>query len=254
VRALVFKSPQLITTVETARILNEVLADWSQDQDVHPVQVVGSVVLGPNTGGVNPNYAATCVDSGARVVWMPTVTAHWVAWFKQIPVEEAKAEGTYVLEGDQLLPEVEEVLDLVKERDVAISFGHLSKEEHFALAEACQTRGITRAFVDHPLAPAANFSVQELQRLAGKGVTINFTFWELSHYCGVTAQEMVAAIRQIGPQWVTLSSDSGNEMYAGSLEAMRLHAVMVDLYGFSPEEQRMMLSANQLRILGLDES
>jgi hypothetical protein len=147
---------------------------------------------------------------------------------------------------------MEEILDIVKERDVALSFNHLSRQERFALADACRSRGITRVFGDHPFAPAAGFTTEELVDLARMGVTINFTFWELSPYCAVPARTMVEAIRRIGPDWVTLSSDSGSELYAGAVESMRLHSAMLDVYEFSQEEQQKMLIGNQSRLLGFD--
>jgi len=252
VRAMVLKSPQLGNSVEVARVLNEALADWAPANDVErPTEMVGSVVLGPATGGLNPEFAARMIDSNARILWFPVAAAHWVAWFKQVPLDEARKEGAYVLDGEHLIPEAEEILDVVKEKDVAVSFGHLSKQEMLALAEGCRHRGITRAFIDHPMVPAADLSVDEMVHLARLGVTINFTYYELSPYCGIPAQQMVAAIRAIGVNSVTLSSDSSQEIYSGSVECMRLHAAMLDRYDFSPEEARKMLRDTPLRLLRL---
>lgn len=252
-RALVLKDPRLGPSVQVAHALNDVLGEWGPANGVEPTRIVGSVVLGHATGGINPDFAAKAVEHGARVVWLPVGdAAHWIAWFKEVALDEARKEGLYLLDGDHLLPEVEEVLELVKERGVALSFGHLGKQEWFALADSCQSRGITRAFVDHPFAPAASLSAEELRELGQKGVTTNFTYWELSPYCGIPAQTMVDAIRRIGADWVTLSSDAGSELYPGSVESMRFHSAMLDVYAFSPEEQQKILWGNQMRLLGLE--
>lgn len=249
-RALVLESDG--QSVDVARVLNEFLAEWAPENGVQPTEIMGTIKLGRNTGGLNPDFAAKMVQKGARVVFMPSDSAKWIAWYNKVPLDEAKKRGVYVLNGDRLVPAMEEILELVKESGVALSFNHLSKEEWFALADACQTRGITRTFGDHPFAPAAGISAEELAELAQKGVTTNFTYWELSPYCSIPARTMVDAIRRIGADWVTLSSDSGSEFYSGSVESMRMHSAMLDVYGFGLEDQQKILWGNQMRLLGLE--
>jgi hypothetical protein len=249
-RALVLESDG--QSVDVACVVNECLAEWGAANGVKPTQIIGTMKMGRNTGGLNPEFAAKMIAKGARVVFLPSDSAKWIAWYYKIPLDEAKTRGVYVLDGDHIVPEMEEILELVKETGVALSFNHLSKEEWFALADECQSRGITRVFGDHPFAPAAGISAEELAELAGRGVTTNFTYWELSPYCSIPARTMVDAIRRIGADWVTLSSDSGSEFYSGSVEAMRMHSAMLDVYGFSAEDQRKILCGNQARLLGLE--
>lgn len=253
VRALVLKSPFLGPSVELARVLNGALADWAATAGFAPTELLGSIVLSPDTGGIRPEYVEKFVAAGARVVWFPVIqAANHLERAKGLPADAARQQGISVLDGDRLKPAAEEVLDIVHQSGVGLSFGHLSKAEMFALADGCRRRGITRAFVDHPFSPVANFTVDEMVEIAQQGITINFTYWELSPYCGVTALEMMDAVRRIGPARVTISSDSSMEIFPDSVECMRLHAAMLDLYQFTPDEQHQMLAGNQAHILGLD--
>jgi len=251
-QGIVLKSPALGPTVELARVLNEALADWAHDHDYMATQILGSVVLGNDTGGLDADYVDRFVQAGARVVWLPVRDAvNHLVNARGISPEEADTLGISVLQGEELTSQAREVLEVVQAHGVAMSLGHLSREEVFAVAEACSAMQITKAFVDHPFSPVAGISVDDMMQLAELGITCNFTYWELSPYCGVSAQEMVAAIRSIGVERCTLSSDSSMEIFPSSIECIRLLRAMVAAYGFSHDESQQLLAGNQRRLLGI---
>ena len=60
--------------------------------------------------------------------------------------------------------------------------------------------GFRRAFIDHPFSEVFEFDVPTMKRWADAGVRFALTWDELSPLLGVDTQDMVAAIRAIGPE------------------------------------------------------
>ena len=83
---------------------------------------------------------------------------------------------------------------------VALSFGHLSPQEMDAMAEETHALGYTRAFIDHPFSEVFELNIPELKRWAQAGLRFALTWDELSPLLGVDCQDMVAAIRAVGPE------------------------------------------------------
>lgn len=251
-KALVMKNT-LFPTVEPARIVNEVLREWAEPLGISPTVCFGGIVLGRYTGGINVEFARAMVESGGKVIWLPVRhAANHPMKTRNISLEEAKqAGGVYVLENGKLIPEVLEIIDLAGENDVALSFGHLSREEMYALADEVHSRNFTKALIDHPFSPVAGLSVMDMVSLANMGVNMNFTHWELSPYCGVSAPAMVEAIRAVGLNKTILSSDAAMSIFPDGVECMRLHAEMLSIFGFDRQMIMQVISANPARLLNL---
>jgi hypothetical protein len=119
---------------------------------------VGAVVLNSAMGGANPDAVEVAIRLGARVVWMPTLSArahraahtsselsaHKGLTFREVPV--CDADG-------QLRDEWLEVIDLVAEHDVVLASGHIDMDEAVTLFRVASARGVRRMLVNHPLLP-----------------------------------------------------------------------------------------------------
>ena len=57
---------------------------------------------------------------------------------------------------------------------------------------------------------------------ASAGLWLNFTFDELSPLLGIDPANMYKAIRTVGPEHCTLSSDAGEPLFPNSVESLRL--------------------------------
>ena len=89
-------------------------------------------------------------------------------------------------------------------------------------------------------------------RGVGIGITLNFTFDELSPLLGVDPARMYAAIRAVGPAHCTLSSDAGEPLFPNSVECMRLIRGYMEAFGLSAEEIYQVCTTNPGKVVGLN--
>jgi hypothetical protein len=221
---------------------------------------------GPTRATVEPRLRA-----GVRAVWMPTAShANTISqvggrpiWWGgsrdpralvgPMPLADARAlGGLWVLRDGRLDPGVRDVVRLCVDHDVALFFGHLTHDEQDALAEEIQRQGLRKAVVDHPFSPFVDLSVERMKRFADAGIYMNFTYDELSPLLGVDPFEMYQAIRAVGCERVTLSSDAGEPLFPNSIECMRLMRAYMRAFGLTPEEIHTVTVTNPRHLLGLD--
>jgi hypothetical protein len=152
-----------------------------------------------------------------------------------------------------LIKEAEATIELAAAYKAALSLGHLSNEEMYALAAACEQRGYTNAFVDHPFNPVCAMPVEGLKRLASHGVWINFTAAEMAPMFGIDPLAIGDAIRAVGVEHIILSSDGGHPTMGDPVESMRLWQVIMESQGFSSREIQAMTCEQPARVLGLED-
>ncbi|MGB2783636.1 MAG: DUF6282 family protein [Atribacterota bacterium] len=102
----------------------------------------GGVVLNRYVGGINPYAVEIAIRLGAKIIWMPTQWAkHHIedtfgtTQYKHMKQTESKAKflpmkGIGILdEKGEIILETKQVLQIIKESDVALTTSHLTKEE-----------------------------------------------------------------------------------------------------------------------------
>src|SRR5687767_5611983 len=114
--------------------------------------VFGSVTLDSPVGGVNPMAVRYMVDvEGAygRIVWMPTHDSE-----HEIDYNKETRTRAIVSRNGKLIPEVLEVLDLIRQHNLTLATGHVTPDEVKMILTEARTRGITRIIITHPLLAA----------------------------------------------------------------------------------------------------
>jgi hypothetical protein len=269
-RGILYKS--IVGRAQPAKAVGEVqeaLGSWCDEQEIQPIDCWAGYLIGPKSESVDA--VREQLDAGVRAVWMP-VAMHantlsqvggreswWVPGgdrYRTTPPlawDEALKVGQYGLdERGRLKPNFRDIIHLVADRGVALSFGHATHAEIFAYAEEAQKIGFERAFVDHPFSPFVDLDLAEMRQVAAAGVTLNFTFDELSPLLGVDPFDMYRAIRAVGVEHVTLSSDAGEPLFPNSVECMRLMCSYMRAFGLSEDEVRTVSVVNPARIIGLE--
>jgi len=197
-------------------------------------EVFGAVTLDTAVGGVNPQavrYMVDVVGHLGRIVWMPTHDSeHEVRYNKE------SRPFVSVSRGGKLLPEVNEVIALVAEHDLALATGHVEPEEALQILRAAKAAGVKRLIVTHPLLdPQFTYmSIEQLRAAADLGAFIEITGGGVIRG-GEPSRRALAAIRALGARHFFVGSDAG-------------------LVGRENHTDTLVLAARALRAAGVSEA
>lgn len=236
------------------------------------VQVYGSVVLNYYVGGIN-KYAilgamstnktiqeTDRLDDSRFVVWMPTV--HAEAHLKHIKwdfdplwgvdkryCQSSKAvRGITILNKGKLIPEVQDVLETIKEYDLVLATGHLSKKETIRLVEAAHDMKIKRVVVTHPVYPPTDLNLDEQKYVSKLGAYIEHTYG-VHLIDKIPLSKYVESIREVGSGRTVLSTDLGQVGNPTVTKGFALFASQLMKLGISGREMHVMCSRNPKKLL-----
>ncbi|MDF2116250.1 DUF6282 family protein [Roseiarcaceae bacterium H3SJ34-1] len=196
------------------------------------------------------NHANTYFKVGGKPIWWDK-TADPKAHTEPMPWDEALKLGFYMLdEHGKLKPEFKEVLHVVADKNVALFFGHATHDEIFEIADMVVKLGIKRAVIDHPFSPFIDLSIAQMKQLADAGIFMNFTYDEISPLLGVDPAIIYRAIREVGSEHCTLSSDAGEPLFPNSVECMRLIRGYMEAFGMTGPELETLCVKNPAFIAG----
>jgi len=256
---------------EAMRGVIDALERWAAENRVKPIRCWAGYGVTMDNKPPSLERLALALDEGVRGVWLPVFnhanTYHrvggrtvWIdpgadpkAHTAPMSWPEALRHGYYMIdEAGRLKPLYADIVRMVAERGVALFFGHATHPEIFALAELVAKLGFRRAVIDHPFSPFVNLDIAQMKQLAAAGITMNFTYDELSPLLGVDPRRMYEAIRAVGVDRVTLSSDAGEPLFPHSVECMRLVRGYMEAFGLNEAELRAVCCTNPARIAGLE--
>ena len=254
IRGIVLKNHQGLTA-DTATLVNKMVSG---------VDIYGGVVLNRYVGGINPYAVEIAIRLGAKIVWMPTQWAkHHADTFgaaqykhmKQIKsVVDLPMKGISILdEKGKITSETKQVLQIVKEADVALATSHLTKEEIKILVKEANKMGINKIIITHiTFTELWKWSIQEQTELVDMGATIE----HVAVYCMenrylVSPKEVVEMIEGVGYKNVLIGSDCGQLRLPAPPEALRLFVGMLLDEGTEEYKIHYMMKDNPIRLLGL---
>ena len=192
------------------------------------LKTIGSIALNKAVGGINPDAVTVAANLGARVVWMPTRSADIV------PVTDTAGE---------LLPEVINLLDVVKEHDLVLASTHISVSDTIKLFDEAKSRDIGRLIVSNP---ATRMNNQHIEYLKSLGVFFELPFYAYQHEAPT---KIVSDIAMLGADHCIVATDFGHWMTAPPAEGMRLAIAMLLQGGLTPEEASRLVADNPLGLV-----
>ena len=157
-RAIVIKTHQG-TTVDRAYLCNrhnEIIHHGDND-----FTMFGSVTLNRQMGGLNAAAVESGLKLGAQVIWLPTQSA-------RNNLEKQKGDlskAVEVIRDGKIVPELQDIFQLIKDFDVVLGTGHLSPEEIFRVVEAARNAGVRKIVVTHPEWWMVGMSLEDQVRL-----------------------------------------------------------------------------------------
>jgi len=232
------------------------------DQEYPEIRVFGGIVLNDYVGGINPAAVEAALVLGAKEVWMPTVDAanhvrvHGARRrydVQAVASEETPSGGISLLEGDRLIPEAIEILDLVASHDAILGTCHLSPEEIEALVREAVDRGVRKILLTHPYFKVPSLDLPFIQEMVTLGVVVEFGYCTVSPMWNYASVERVAeSIKVLGAEHCVIMSDAGQRHNPMPPEALRIFAQSLYEKEVNEQELELMMVVNPRRLLDLD--
>jgi hypothetical protein len=244
-RALVLKSHDYPTPALAWAVQHDV------QQDATGLAVFGGICCDREVGGVNPAAVESALRLGAKIVWLPTLSS------RQDVVNGVAAQlgipgpGYVVTDADdELLPETLEVLALTREHGAILATGHVSAAEHYAVIRA--HAHVAPVLVTHATEHLAGpkLDARQCAELAALGAWIELCAMTcVGALATRTVADMVATIRAVGSEHVTLGTDLGQAINPHPAPGLQTYADALFAEGLTEREIRTMACENPCHLL-----
>jgi hypothetical protein len=244
-RAVVLKSHYTLTA-DRAQLI----------QKLYPsITVCGGLALNyPSSGGFNPLAVEAAIAHGARVIWMPTISA--TTHIAHHPLPFAARAGDVGLsifdEAAHIRPDVIEILDIIARADIVLETGHLSASEISALIPEAKRRGVQRIVVTHPEIPFLSIPVALQVEFAAQGAYLERDFVVTTQNPPVELSVITSAIRAVGHESTIMATDFGQPRNVHPVQGLRNYIAALLEDGFSEGHISRMVRQNPTEVLGLD--
>lgn len=228
------------------------------------VRLFSGIALNNANGGINPHAVNHAIQLGAKIVWMPTLSAanhvkKTSTDAKNFPKTSGKTLPPIPLsvldDSGKLTDEAKLVLDLIAEGDIILSGGHLHVTELTPLFEEAVARGVKKMMVNHPtyLIDAEESHIRQLTDL---GVYMEHSIsMFLENYRRKTTmfppEEIVRLVKAGGVDKTLFCSDLGLQNAAYPVDGYRLFVQELLRLQFSRADIRKLISANGAKLLNL---
>lgn len=226
----------------------------------------GCIVLNNAVGGINIYAVDAACAMGAKLVFMPTVSA----WNHINHHTKKKFVGTgklkiqekpiyYLDERGELKPEVVEVLEYLAKYhpEVALGTGHGTVAEINKLIDKAVELGLKKILVNHPFFNI-DATIEDMLRWANQGAMIELNavvFNDVepaAHHLPFDIVEEV--FRRVGYERIVIDSDMGQAVYAAPVDGLEKFAeLIVERCGATEEQMKVMMHDNPAWLIGLDE-
>jgi hypothetical protein len=219
------------------------------------VEVYSSVTLNSFVGGFNPVAVEHALETGARVVWLPTFSA------ANFPLEAidrgfpfSRQSLRAVDDDGSVTDEARAVLETVgdTDRSVALGNGHLSREESFAVLEEMEEMGLSVPYlITHADFPFMGLSVEDQVELADRGAVIEKCYLPVVHG-DLSVGTVVESVEAIGAERCVLSTDHGQANNESPPAAYAEFMKRLRDAGMGEDAIRALTRESPRRLLGLD--
>jgi hypothetical protein len=257
-RALAFKDHNTTTADRVTLVQNLIQPS---------VELIGGVVLNYAVGGFNPEAVEKALKLGARIVWMPSMdaalTIEKVHVTKETPWLEPHVKlqdpnhGLTVLNswpsGEEILPEVKDILKIIEENDAVLDTCHLSAYECSKLIDEAVKIGIKKIIVTHPNCSVNPMSANEQKELADKGAYISYAFLPcMPLFDRQHPKEIAIMMHEVGMDRCLLFSDFGQIVNPSPVEGYKMFIGSLLGVGLAAKDLKEAACSNPVKLLGLE--
>jgi len=254
-RAIIIKD-QHCPTAGIADIIQRYIV---KDKDF---KIFGGLAMNNTAGGVSPYTVDAAIKSGAKIIWMPTLSAKNHHAQEAKLSEEAKKSmpnpekklfgdpGLTILDDDgKLLPCIRDICKMIADADIVLATGHLSKREVNLLLDAAVGQGVKRIMINHP-EHLLYATIDEMKDYAKSGFYLEHSI-TLVHSHKSSYEYIYQMIREVGVEMSMVGSDMGQVNRPHPVEGFKLWAEAMLGLGLRDEEIRTIICSNPAKLLGL---
>jgi hypothetical protein len=226
------------------------------------VKFFSGIALNNANGGINPYAVDHAASIGAKIVWLPTLSAknhieQEEGQGKIFPKTAKKMLPEKPLSGldanGNILDEMLQVLDIIAEADIIIAGGHLPASELIKIFEEGKRRGVKKMIVNHPTF-IVGCTDDDMRALVELGAYLEHSISMFIEGDGMiyTAQDLAHYSEVAGVERTVLSSDLGMRGCPRPLEGFRdVVAMLLDLQ-VPTKDIRAMIGDNAAGLLNLN--
>ena len=227
---------------------------------VSGIEVFGGICLNRAVGGLNPYAVRSAIKFASdqplcKIVWMPTLDATNFVRNKSLkgnPYYDQKIEDVSIFWRDSLVPEAEEILNIIADHNVILATGHLSVEETKKLVEEAKNAGVKKILVNHPEMNYINMSIEDQKEVAQRGAYLEHCLISCCPMSMHTTPAKIAeAIKTVGARQCVMSTDFGQVYNATPIEGLRSFINLMIMNQISDLEIELMVKKNPAKLLGL---
>jgi len=229
------------------------------------ITAFGAITLNHSVGGLNPVALEIAGRSGNKIVWMPTVDAQnetagrtdgptdklpfWAKIQRELSATGIAPPPLTVLGADGKVNEAtRRCLELIRQHDMILATGHLSKKEIHALVKQAKEMGLKRVLVTHAEFPSQNMTADEQVEVANMGAMIEHCFTTM-YTNKAPWGAYFDSVRKVGPERVVLSTDLGQTINPPVAEGFAMFAQKMLDAAFSAAEVRRMCVTNPTALI-----
>lgn len=225
------------------------------------VRLYSGLALNNASGGINPHAVNHAANIGAKIIWMPTLSAanhiqqtqgqakNFPKTAKRmldpIPLTALDANG-------RISDDTKAVLDLIAEADIILAGGHLPAPELIKVFEEAGKRGVKRMLVNHPTY-VVNCTDDDMRALVDLGAYLEHSICMFipGKSLEFTAEDLAHYIEIAGPERTVLCSDLGLVGAPRPVEGYRqIVRMLLDLQ-ISKDDIRRMIGNNAAWLLNI---
>lgn len=229
-------------------------------------EAYGCIALNNSVGGINVFAVDAACAMGAKIVFMPTVSAlNHINHHKKkkfVGAGKLKIEENpiyYLDEQGELKPEVVEVLSYLAKYhpEVTLGTGHGSVPEINKLIDKAVELGIKKILVNHPFFHIGA-SIEDMVRWAEQGayIELNAVVFDdvepASHH--LPSDIVLEVFEKVGCEKIVVDSDMGQAIYASPEEGLAKYAELIMTRCNATKEQMyQMMYTNPAYLIGIEE-
>lgn len=226
------------------------------------VRLFSGLVLNNANGGINPHAVDHAASIGAKIIWMPTVSAeNHIAQLtgqgKTFPKTKRKMLDPIPLSALDANGAVSDAakacLDIIAQANIILAGGHLPARELHLLFDEAKRRGVRKMLVNHPTY-LIGCTDTDIRSLVGAGAYIEHSICMFADGKSkkFDAGELAHLIDVAGVERTILSSDLGLLENPRPVEGFRqIVRILLDLQ-FSATDIRTLISTNAAGLLDFD--